>query len=145
MFTSNKIGKFQRILYLGSYVLFYPCSWDIWKTQLFFYGQFKLLSSNYKTIITTIYKFGQKNLQIDVATYFWSTSLPLKNLIILTKWDHTLFTNRYISQIVSYNSSQSMRLDYLIIFSNSYGSQIWTEVYVDHNNTNCQIKLVIIM
>ena len=33
-------------------------------------------NSNYKTIITTIYKFGQKNLQIDMATYFWFTSLP---------------------------------------------------------------------
>ena len=135
----------KKILYLGSYVLFYPCYWDRWKIQLFFYGQSKLLSPNYNTVITTIYKFGQKNLQIDVATYFWSTSLPLKNLIILTKWDHTLFTNRYISQIVSYNSSQSMRLDYLITFSNSYGSQIWTEAYVDHNNTICQIKLVIVM
>ena len=33
-----------------------------------------------------------------------------------------------------YNSTQSLRLDYLITFSNSYGSQIWTEAYVDHNN-----------
>ena len=140
MFTSNKIVKLQKKLYLGSYVLFYLCSWDRWKKQFFFYGQFKLLSPNYNTVMTTIYKFGQKNLQIDVATYFWSTSLPLKNLIILTKWDHTLFTNRYISQIVSYNSSQSMRLDYLITFLNSYRSQIWTEAYVDHNNTNCQVK-----
>ena len=54
--------------------------------------------------------------------------------IILIKWDHTLFTNGYISQRVSYNSNQSLRLDYLITFSNSYGSQICTEAYVDHNN-----------
>jgi hypothetical protein len=40
-----------------------------------------------------------------------------------------------------YNSSQSLRLDYLIIFSNSYGSQIWTEAYVDHNN--CYVKICI--
>ena len=33
-----------------------------------------------------------------------------------------------------YYSSQSLRLDYLITFSNSYGSQICTEAYVDHNN-----------
>ena len=82
MFTSNKIGKFQRILYLGSYVLFYPCSWDSWKIQLFFYGQFKLQSPNYNMVITIIYKFGPKNLQIDVEIYFWSTSLLEKKI----KW-----------------------------------------------------------
>jgi len=56
-----------------------------------------------------------------------------------------LFTNGYISQRVSYNSSQSLRLDYLITFSNSHGSQIWTEAYVDHNNRNYEVKLVIVM
>ena len=65
--------------------------------------------------------------------------------MILIKWYYTLFTNGYISQRVSYNSSQSMRLNYLITFSNSYGSQIWTEAYVDHNNRNYEVKLVIAM
>ena len=59
--------------------------------------------------------------------------------------DHAWFTNGYISQSVSYNSSQSLRLDYLITFSNSYGSQIWTEDYVDHNNRNYEVKLFIVM
>ena len=65
--------------------------------------------------------------------------------MILIKWDYTLFINGYISQRVSYNSSQSLILDYLIIFSNSYGSQIWTEAYVDHSNKNYEVKLVIVM
>ena len=65
--------------------------------------------------------------------------------MILIKWDYILFTNGYISQRVSYNSSQSLRLDYLITFSNSHGSQIWTEAYVDHNNRNYGVKLVIVM
>ena len=56
-----------------------------------------------------------------------------------------MLINGYISQSVSYKSSQSLRLDYLITFSNSYGSQIWTEAYVDHNNRNYEVKLVIVM
>jgi hypothetical protein len=34
------------------------------------YGQFKLIFSNYNIVIVIISKFGQKNLQIGVETYF---------------------------------------------------------------------------
>ena len=54
-------------------------------------------------------------LKIDMSTYIWVISLP-KKLDDLDEVVYTLFTNGYMSYIVSYNSTQTLRFKYHITF-----------------------------
>ena len=68
-----------------------------------------------------------------------------KNQVVLIEYHYTLFTNGYLSHIVSYISSQTLIFEYLIKCSNLYVPQIWTPPYVDHNNEKYEITLAIVM
>jgi hypothetical protein len=49
-----------------------------------------------------------------METYYGSIKLLLIFLIILIKCDYTLFTNVFISQLISYNASQTLRFEHII-------------------------------
>ena len=65
--------------------------------------------------------------------------------MVLIKWYHTLFIKECISCIVSYNSSQTLRFEHLIIILNSYQLQIWTQPYAYHNIWKYEVTLLIVM
>jgi hypothetical protein len=44
-------------------------------------------------------------------------------VMILIKCDYTLFTNVFISQLISYNASQTLRFEHIITFFNFYVPQ----------------------
>ena len=53
--------------------------------------------------------------------------------------------NGYISHIVSYNSSITLRFKELIIISNSYTHQIWTQPYIYNNTWKFEVTLPIVV
>ena len=57
--------------------------------------------------------------------------------------EYTLFTNRYISYIVSYNSIQTLRFKYHITYLISYELQIWIQPYVYHIIRKYKVRLPI--
>ena len=65
--------------------------------------------------------------------------------MISLKWNHTLFTNSYISNIVSYNTTQTLRFKYPITFLNLYELQISTQPQVYHNIRECEVTLSIVI
>ena len=65
--------------------------------------------------------------------------------MISLKWDHTLFTNGYISNIVSYNSTQTLRFKHHITFLNLYELQFWTQPEVYHRIRECEVTLSIVI
>jgi len=47
--------------------------------------------------------------------------------------------------LVSYNSIQTLRFEYSIIFLNTYTSQIWTQSYVYLNIIKYKVTIVIVI
>ena len=47
--------------------------------------------------------------------------------------------------LVSYNSIQTLRFEYSIIFLNTYTSQIWTQSYVYLNVIKYKVTIVIVI
>ena len=72
-------------------------------------------------------------------------SLKQKFHYILQKLGYTLFTKVYISPIVSYNSSITLRFKKLLIISNSYAPHIRTQTYTYHNIRKFEVTLLIVM
>ena len=56
-----------------------------------------------------------------------------------------MFSKGYISHIISYNSSETLRFEYIIMFLNSYAPQIWIQSYFYHNIRKYDVTRLIVM
>ena len=95
------------------------------------YSNFYLQS--YYKIIMIIPKLSIKLLKIGIELVYGCISLTKKFHKFYNNWSIHCSQNGQISDIVSYNSSQTLKFEHIITFLNSYAPQIWTQPYVDYN------------
>ena len=100
----------------------------------------KLPHNNYNNIL-----IWSKNSTNWYGNIFWIHNLSIKNQLVLVKWEHTLFKKGYVSHIVSDNSRQTLRFEYLITFLNLCELQIWIWPHTNHNIIKYEVTLPIVM